>query len=497
MKTGHLVRKLQLGFGITITIMIALTFVSYRLVVASTSSDDWVRHSHDVIERLAELLSATQDMETGERGFLLSGNDMFLASYNAGHAKLQADLREITTLITDNPEQQRRLVRLTPLIAQKIQFGEQVVLLRREAGALAASERVAGGDGLRLMNDIRILIHEMQSDEQRLLADRDAIAGRNANRIKALLMVGILGAIVSLGLVGWRISRDLVARQKSEQAVRESEERFRVLIDGVRDYAIVMLDCEGFVTYNVGTENISGYHSGEVIGENFAVFYSPEDIQQGKPEEAIRTASTIGRHEEDCWQMRKDGSRFWNNAVLTALRDPAGALLGFSMVSRDISELKRHLDAMEQKTAELKCSNDELEQFAYVASHDLQEPLRMVASYTQLLAKRYDGRLDADAHEFIGFAVDGAYRMQRLIQDLLAYSRVGTQGKQLRPTSSEDALAQALAKPAIRHRRERRPGDSRSAANRARRRFAGSPVVPESRWQRRQVSRPGHTPDTH
>jgi CHASE3 domain sensor protein len=260
LKTLHLVRKLQLGFGITIAILIALSFATYRLVVASTTGDALVRHSHDVIERLAELLSATQDIETGERGFLLAGEDVFLLSYQAGLAKAPADLTEITTLTADNPDQQRRVARLTTLIGQKIQFGEQVVRLRREAGARAASERVAGGDGLRLMNDIRILIREMQDDEQRLLAERDAIAGRNANRIKLLLMLGILGATVVLGFVGWMISRDLAAQRKSEQALRESEERFRVLIDGAKDYAIVMLDREGHVaTWNTGAENISGY----------------------------------------------------------------------------------------------------------------------------------------------------------------------------------------------------------------------------------------------
>jgi PAS domain S-box-containing protein len=352
----------------------------------------------------------------------------------------------------------------------------------------------------------------------------------------------------------------------AEEALWDSEEKYRILLDEVQDYAIFVLDPQGMVvSWNASAERIKGYIADEIIGQNFSRFFSPEDIKHGRPEEVLRMTAASGRHEYQGVRVRKDRSRFLASIIFTALRDPAGNLRGFSEVCHDLSEGKelgaryRNLleaapdamvvvnqggeivllnvraekqfgyrrdelvgqkvkniipegfaerliadalrsaeDALEQqigtgieltgrrkdgsefpieimlsplesaegilvtaairditkrkkaeahllqKVKELNRSNEELGQFAYIASHDLQEPLRMVASYTQLLSRRYKGKLDADADEFISFAVDGASRMHRLIQDLLAYSRVGTKGKDLHDTSSEEALRQAL-----------------------------------------------------
>jgi PAS domain S-box-containing protein len=214
--------------------------------------------------------------------------------------------------------------------------------------------------------------------------------------------------------------------------LRESEERFRILIEGVGDYAIFMLDPEGRVaSWNDGARAIKGYRAEEIIGCSFDCFYPPEDIAAGKPVRELQQAREKGRCEDEGWRVRKDGSRFWADVAITALYGADGELRGFSKITRDITdrmqaqEKMRELNtSLQQHAAQLEVSNKELEAFSYSVAHDLRAPLRGVDGFSLALLEDYAANLDERAKSYLERIRAAAQRMGQLIDDLLNLSRV-------------------------------------------------------------------------
>jgi PAS domain S-box-containing protein len=239
--------------------------------------------------------------------------------------------------------------------------------------------------------------------------------------------------------------RDISVRKAAEKHLGQMEGRYRGLLEAAPDGMVVVNQGGEIVLLNAQAENQFGYRRDELITQqvtNIIPFGFAERLIADEARSATEAlAQQIGAGIE-LTGLRKDGSEFPIEIMLSPLESAEGILVTAAI--RDITIRKEAEAHLVEKVKALNSSNLELEQFAYIASHDLQEPLRMVASYTQLIAKRYKGKLDSDADEFIAFAVDGANRMQQLIKDLLSYSRVDKKKDELPNVSSDGALQQAL-----------------------------------------------------
>lgn len=221
-----------------------------------------------------------------------------------------------------------------------------------------------------------------------------------------------------------KITRDLSERRETEEALRRSEERFRLLVQNVTDYAIYMLDPQGHIaSWNAGAERFKGYTADEVVGQHFSCLYLPEDRQAGLPQQALQTAEEEGRFETEGWRLRKDGSRFWANVVIDPIYADNGRLIGFTKITRDLTERKRAREALEESREQFFQSQkmEAIGQLTGGVAHDFNNILAAIMGSLDLAQRRLaEGR---DVARFLDNALEAAQRGATLTQRMLAFAR--------------------------------------------------------------------------
>ncbi len=444
---------LTAGFVAGLVLLVAVAAYAHRNTTALVEATAWVQDTHEGIAQIGELRGAHDEEQSGTRGFVITGDEGFLRLADNAIPRVWQVLRELRKLEADNASQQVRLAVLEKRFTERLELSEKVIMLRRTSGFAAAAQLIATGRGKALSDQIRAVLHDMKAEEERLLAARTAQSHAIAERTVAILPLGTVLSLVLLTSGLLRLNSSMAAQVNSSDALRESESRFRTMADAIPQLAF-MAEPNGFVFwYNQRWYDYTGTTPEQMEGWGWQSVHDPTVL----PRVMERWTGAIAAHEpfEMEFPLRGADGRFrWFLTRVFPLKDSEGNIVRWFGTNTDISQKReaeeqiRQLNAgLEQRisdrTAQLMAAVKEHEAFTYSVAHDLRAPLRAVDGFSRIMLNDYGERLDDEGRRLLAIVHSEALRMGQLIDDLLAFSRLGRQQMEPAPVDM-DGLAKAV-----------------------------------------------------
>lgn len=410
-------------FGASALLLLFIAFLSYQELKSLAYSETMVRHTNLVKYQLEELISTMKDAEAGHRGYLLTRDSVYLGPYLSAKKNSAEQLTTLRGLVRDNPTATERLTRLGLYIDLRLHIMDETAQM---TDTLFNTKRVRRMlEGKKAMDSVRSIISAMKIQEDSLLHVREARYHNNASNTPKIVSLYAISALCLFFLAFVKVSRDAKVIKRQYRTLKEQQSLSSAILDNTVD-VIAVVNKEGrYILANDALLKLYGVGS-EIIGRKVVEVFPrvkgtsfmaaiEEAFQNNRPSHRSISSVVVGRNLE---------------SYFIPMTNAEGQTDGVLVIGHDITEEMKSKEAMEQKNQELERANEELASFNYTASHDLQEPLRKIQTFSTLLAKKEAGNLSPEGKNLLDRLENAATRMRQLVQDLLAFSRLNDEAAQ-------------------------------------------------------------------
>ena len=340
------------AFTIVLVLLIGIGSASYLWARRYSERQGWVAHTYEVMSELNAMSASLSSASAARRGYVMSGDRSIIANLNDDIRATAEHFDKLRGLATDNSSQQQRFARLGPLLDARAAALRQSIELEDWNREATAEQAEITSKSRALDREIEPILASIGDEEERLLRDRTTSSTQSQSRFIAILVTTYLLAALILAGLFFVMTVEATRRTKAEAHARENEERFRILVSGVQDYAIIRLDLDGNIsTWNRGAERMFGYSDQEIVGKPLHHLF--QDCERDTPTRHLATARNVGHIQDECQQVQKDGTLFWVTADLTLVKDANGQPNGYALITRDITERRQHQREIEQRDAQL------------------------------------------------------------------------------------------------------------------------------------------------